>query len=139
MVYLFRRVGQIWLACVSSSRKNSTSHHGRFNASLRVTTSLAHVTPNAGYFSPGTCIATSWSVFSTLLQLWSQPHFKRTGKTLPTRRKFLRARQAVGNREEEGSVYSIPLFDLIGKLLEMQYNEINDSASISSTVPVAVE
>ena len=53
--------------------------------------------------------------------------------------KILRARQAVGNREEEGCVYSIPLFDLIGKLLEMQYNEINDSASISSTVPVAVE
>ena len=53
--------------------------------------------------------------------------------------KILRARQAVENREKEGCVYSIPLSDLIGKLLEMQYNEINDSASISSTVPVAVE
>ena len=53
--------------------------------------------------------------------------------------KKLRARQAAVNREEEGCVYSIPLSDLIGKLLEMQYNEINDSASISSTVPVAVE
>ena len=62
--------------------------HGRFNALLRVTISLAHVTLNAGYFSPGTCIATSWTVFSTLLLLWPQPHFKRTGKTLSTLRKI---------------------------------------------------
>ena len=62
-------------------------NHGRFNALLRVTISLAHVTLNAGYFSPGSCIATSWTVFSTLLVLWPQPHFKRTAKTLPTLRK----------------------------------------------------
>ena len=53
--------------------------------------------------------------------------------------KKLHASQAVENREEEGCVYSIPLSNLIGKLPEMQYNEINDSASISSTVPGAVE
>ena len=35
--------------------------------------------------------------------------------------KNLRARQAVENREEEGCVYSIPLSDLIGKLLELKY------------------
>ena len=61
--------------------------HGRFNALLRVTKSLAHVTLHAGYFSPGTCIATSWTVFSTLLLLWPQAQFKRTSKTLPTLRK----------------------------------------------------
>ena len=33
----------------------------------------------------------------------------------------LHARQAVENREEEGSVYGIPLSDLIGKLLELKY------------------
>ena len=33
----------------------------------------------------------------------------------------LRARQAVENREEEGCVYSIPLSDFIGKLLELKY------------------
>ena len=97
--------------------------HGplNFNALLRVTISLAHVTLNAGYFSPGTCIATSWTVFSTLLLLWPQPHFKQTGKTLPTLRKKLHARQAVEKREEEGCVFSIPLSDLIGKLLELKY------------------
>ena len=35
--------------------------------------------------------------------------------------KILRARQAVENREEEGCVKSIPISDLIGKLLEMKY------------------
>ena len=35
--------------------------------------------------------------------------------------KKLHARQAVENREEEGCVYSIPLSDLIGKLLELKY------------------
>ena len=48
---------------------------GRFNALLRATKSLAHVTPNVHYFSPGTCIATTWTVFLTLLLLWPQPHF----------------------------------------------------------------
>ena len=95
--------------------------HCRFNAWLRVTISLAHMTPNAGYFSPGTCIATSWTVFSTLLLLWSQPHFKRTGQNAANTQKIVRARQAVENREEEGCVYSIPLSDLIGKLLELKY------------------
>ena len=36
------------------------------------------------------------------------------------RKKTVRARQAVDNREEEGCVYSIPLSDLIGKLLELK-------------------
>ena len=53
--------------------------------------------------------------------------------------KKLRAKQAVENREEEGCVYSIPLSDLIGKLLATEIHPINESASISSTVPVAVE
>ena len=35
--------------------------------------------------------------------------------------KKLHARQTVENREEEGCVYTIPLFDLIGKLLELKY------------------
>ena len=60
--------------------------HGRFNASLRVTISLADVTPNAGYFSPGKCIVTSWTVFSTVLLLWPLFHFQWTGKTSPTLR-----------------------------------------------------
>ena len=104
--------------------------HGRSNALLRVTISLVHVTLNAGYFSPGTCIATSWTVFSTLLLLWPQPHFKRTGKTLPTLRKKLHARQAVENREEEGCVYSIPLSDLIGKLLELNTSDQRERIDI---------
>ena len=48
--------------------------------------------------------------------------------------KTLRARQAVENREEEGCVYSIPLSDLIGKLLELKYIR-----STRAHVPVAVE
>ena len=35
--------------------------------------------------------------------------------------KKLHARQAVENREEEGCVYSIPLSDLIGKLVDLKY------------------
>ena len=37
--------------------------------------------------------------------------------------KILRVRQAIKNREEKGCVYSIPLSDLIGKLLEHPMNE----------------
>ena len=54
--------------------------------------------------------------------------------------KIFRARQAVENRGEEGCVYSIPLSDLIGKLLEPKNaSDQRERASNSSTVPVAVE
>ena len=97
--------------------------HGRSNAILGVTISLAHVTLNAGYFSPGTCIiATSWTVFSTLLlTAMAATPFQADRQNAANTQKKMHARQAVENREEEGCVYSIPLFDLIGKLLELKY------------------
>ena len=88
--------------------------HGRFNALLCATKSLAHETPNAGYFSPCTCIATSWTIFSTLLLLWPQPHFKRTGKTKPALRKLCM-------QDKPSKIVKTKAYDLIGKLLELKY------------------
>ena len=96
------------------------ANHGRFNALLRVTKSLAHVAPNAGYFSPGMRIATAWTVFSTLLLHTATP-FPADRQNAASTQKILRARQAAENREEEGCVYSIPLSDVMGKLLELKY------------------
>ena len=42
----------------------------------------------------------------------------------------LRAIQAAENREEEGCVYSIPLSDLIGKLLELNTSDQRERINI---------
>ena len=47
--------------------------------------------------------------------------FKADRQNAANTQKIVRARQTVENREEQGCVYSIPLSDLIGKLLELKH------------------
>ena len=102
--------GKYWWMC-----------HGRFNALLRVTISLAHVTLNAGYFSPVTGYCNTLDGLFHIATAMATTPFQADRQNAVNSQKKLHATQAVENREEEGCVYSIPLSDLIGKLLELKY------------------
>ena len=77
-------------------------------------------TSNAHYFSPGTCIATSWTIFFDIATPMAATPFQADRRNAAKTQKILHARQAIENREE-GCVYGIPLSDLIGTLLELKY------------------
>ena len=86
------------------AKHESKAAHGRSNALLLVTISLAHVTLNAGNFSPGTCIAILDRLFHIATAMATTP-FQADRQSAANTQKKLHARQAVENREEEGCVY----------------------------------
>ena len=63
---------------------------------------------------------TFFSLFGIATAMAATP-FQADRQNAANTQKIVRARQAIENREEEGCVYSIPLSDLIGKLLELKY------------------
>ena len=72
-------------------------------------------------FSPGTCVATSSDRLFDIATAMAATPFQADRQNAANTRKIFRAREDVENREDEGCTYSIPLSDLIGKLLELKY------------------
>ena len=96
--------------------------HGRFNALLRATKSLAHVTnPKCPLFLTRYVYCNILDHLFDIATALAATPFQADRQNAANTQQNLRAKQAVENREEEGCVYSIPLSDLIGKLLELKY------------------